>query len=90
MGTAVAKKSIDSVGELTGRQKVAVLIMALGEEGSKGLTKHLSPEEVEDISFETISGAGPNGAIVHYRVTHETNRTIVPGDLSKERLESIT
>ena len=27
-----------------------------------------------DISFDTISGAGPNGAIVHYRVTEATNR----------------
>ncbi len=36
---------------------------------------------LQDISFDTICGAGPNGAIVHYRVTHETNRTITPGDL---------
>jgi Xaa-Pro aminopeptidase len=34
-----------------------------------------------DISFDTISGAGPNGAIVHYRVTNATNRTLVPGEL---------
>ncbi|MEM1385104.1 MAG: aminopeptidase P family protein [Pseudomonadota bacterium] len=34
-----------------------------------------------DISFDTICGSGPNGAIVHYRVNRETNRTIVPGDL---------
>ena len=36
---------------------------------------------LRDISFDTICGAGPNGAIVHYRVTRQTNRTIVPGDL---------
>jgi Xaa-Pro aminopeptidase len=35
----------------------------------------------KDLSFDTISGAGPNGAIVHYRVTPESNRTIRPGDL---------
>lgn len=34
-----------------------------------------------DISFDTICGAGPNGAIVHYRVTEATNRIIRPGDL---------
>jgi Xaa-Pro aminopeptidase len=34
-----------------------------------------------DISFPTISGAGPNGAIVHYRVTDKTNRRIEPGEL---------
>src|SRR5690606_7507097 len=37
--------------------------------------------QLADISFETIAGAGPNGAIVHYRVTNATNRTLVPGDL---------
>ncbi len=36
---------------------------------------------LQDISFETISGAGPNGAIVHYRVTEESNRPVTPGDL---------
>ncbi|WP_425091891.1 aminopeptidase P family protein [Tropicimonas sp. S265A] len=36
---------------------------------------------LRDISFETICGAGPNGAIVHYRVTEETNRQIQPGEL---------
>ena len=34
-----------------------------------------------DISFDTISGAGPNGAIVHYRVTQATNRKLEPGSL---------
>ncbi|WP_035872312.1 aminopeptidase P family protein [Cucumibacter marinus] len=34
-----------------------------------------------DISFETISGAGPNGAITHYRVTENSNRTLNPGEL---------
>jgi Xaa-Pro aminopeptidase len=36
---------------------------------------------LKDVSFPTISGAGPNGAIVHYRVTKKTNRTIKPGEL---------
>ena len=33
------------------------------------------------LSFETISGSGPNGAIVHYRVTPETDRGLAPGDV---------
>ena len=37
--------------------------------------------ELQDISFDTISGTGPNGAIVHYRVNTDTNRTIENGDL---------
>ena len=32
--------------------------------------------DLRDTSFDTISGAGPNGAIVHYRVTDETNRRL--------------
>jgi Xaa-Pro aminopeptidase len=31
---------------------------------------------LEDLSFDTISGAGPNGAIVHYRASPETNRKL--------------
>jgi Xaa-Pro aminopeptidase len=31
---------------------------------------------LKDISFPTIAGAGPNGAIVHYRVTEASNRRI--------------
>ena len=36
---------------------------------------------LKDVSFPTIAGTGPNGAIVHYRVTRKSNRRIVPGDL---------
>jgi Xaa-Pro aminopeptidase len=36
---------------------------------------------LREISFPTISGSGPNGAIVHYRVTEATNRRIQPGEL---------
>jgi Xaa-Pro aminopeptidase len=36
---------------------------------------------LKDVSFPTISGTGPNGAIVHYRVSRKTNRRIAPGDL---------
>jgi Xaa-Pro aminopeptidase len=36
---------------------------------------------LKDVSFPTIAGTGPNGAIVHYRVTRKSNRRISPGDL---------
>ena len=36
---------------------------------------------LKDLSFDTISGAGPNGAIVHYRVTQGTNQPLQPGEL---------
>lgn len=58
-------------------------------EGPKGTQTEISAAEklrafraetgkLLDLSFETISGAGPNGAIVHYRVTPETDRRIEP------------
>ncbi|WP_136441205.1 aminopeptidase P family protein [Pacificoceanicola onchidii] len=36
---------------------------------------------LRDISFDTISGSGPNGAIVHYRVTEATDRPLKAGEL---------
>jgi len=36
---------------------------------------------LKDLSFDSISGAGPNGAIVHYRVTKKTNRKLARGSL---------
>lgn len=36
---------------------------------------------LQDISFETIAGTGPNGAIMHYRVTEETDTRLEEGHL---------
>ncbi|HDO52048.1 MAG TPA: M24 family metallopeptidase, partial [Rhizobiales bacterium] len=36
---------------------------------------------LKEISFDTISGAGANGAIVHYRVSEATNAVLEPGTL---------
>lgn len=33
------------------------------------------------LSFETISGAGPNGSIIHYKSTPETNAQIKKDEL---------
>jgi len=33
------------------------------------------------LSFPTISGSGPNGAIIHYKATIQSNRTLKNGDL---------
>ncbi|MFA5952857.1 MAG: M24 family metallopeptidase, partial [Hyphomicrobium sp.] len=38
-------------------------------------------QALREISFDTISGSGPNGAIVHYRVSEKTNRVLKRGEL---------
>ena len=35
----------------------------------------------KSLSFPTISGSGPNGAIIHYKASVKTNRTLKKGDL---------
>jgi Xaa-Pro aminopeptidase len=37
--------------------------------------------ELKDLSFDTISGSGPNGAIVHYRASAATNRPLAMNSL---------
>jgi len=37
--------------------------------------------QLKDLSFDTISGAGPDGAIVHYRVTEATDQPLVQDSL---------
>ncbi len=36
---------------------------------------------LHDVSFDTISASGPHGAIIHYRVTKQTNRPLSQGEL---------
>ncbi|MDO5605580.1 MAG: aminopeptidase P family protein [Paracoccus sp. (in: a-proteobacteria)] len=75
-----------------GRDAVAMvrLLAWLDEQPPGSLTeidivRHLESLRIaagaRDISFDTICGAGPNGAIVHYRVTEATNRPVSAGDL---------
>ena len=33
------------------------------------------------LSFPTISGTGPNGAIIHYKASKKTNRALKKGDI---------
>ena len=38
-------------------------------------------ENIRDLSFRTISGSGPNSAVVHYSVTPESDRMLGGGEL---------
>ncbi|MET0249508.1 MAG: aminopeptidase P family protein [Sphingobium sp.] len=64
----------------------------LSVEGPKGTQDELSAAarleafrreggQLQDLSFDTISGSGPNGAVVHYRAAEATNRPIAPDSL---------
>lgn len=56
---------------------------AIDEIGAvRALEQHRAGSQaLKEISFDTISGSGPNGAIVHYRVTEASNRRLKPGEL---------
>lgn len=64
----------------------------LASEAPKGIVDELTAvdrlyecraggENFRGLSFDTISGAGPNGAIVHYRARPDTNRKLELGSL---------
>ena len=61
-----------TIDEITAVEKLEGFRRAVGEETQMPL---------RDISFATISGAGPNGAIMHYRVSRATNRVLGEGEL---------
>ncbi|MCO6185660.1 aminopeptidase P family protein [Rhizobium sp. L1K21] len=61
-----------TITEIEAAQKLEACRKSVGERAQNPL---------KDISFDTISGAGSNGAIIHYRVTTATNRKLEPGSL---------
>ncbi len=61
-----------SLTEIDAAKKLEALRTETAAEGDMPLA---------DISFESISSTGPNGAINHYRVTERTNRRLEDGEL---------
>ncbi len=57
-------------------QNVTEIDVTTQLEGKRAATNLL-----RDISFDTIAGTGPNGAVIHYRVTHDTNRRLKAGEI---------
>lgn len=59
---------------------------ALGTISEIDVVRHLeacrrATGKLLDISFDTIAGAGPHGALAHYRVTTGSNRVLQAGDI---------
>jgi Xaa-Pro aminopeptidase len=50
-------------------------------EASRARVGERMQNPLRDVSFDTIAGAGENGAIIHYRVTHKTDRMLKAGEL---------
>ncbi|MBL8584949.1 MAG: aminopeptidase P family protein [Rhizobiaceae bacterium] len=65
-------QSTETLDEITAVRQLEAERSRIGQETQMPL---------RDISFDTISGAGPNGAIIHYRVTTATNRRFAEGEL---------
>jgi len=61
--------SVDEIGAVTALEQ------------SRRSTGEQTQMPLREISFDTISGAGPNGAIIHYRVSNQTNRRLAQGEL---------
>jgi Xaa-Pro aminopeptidase len=90
------KNATEIEGARTAHRRDAVALARflawIDHEASKGVLTEIDTVEalesfrrdtgaLKDVSFPTIAGTGPNGAIVHYRVSRKSNRRIAPGDL---------
>jgi Xaa-Pro aminopeptidase len=93
----LALKAIKNTTEVKGsraahlRDGAAVTRFLAWLDGAKGIDEieavralegfRRATNQLREISFDTISGSGPNGAIVHYRVSEATNRKLRSGEL---------
>ncbi len=91
--TAVQLKK-RTANDLTGRQKAAVLLMALGPEASKPITQALTPEEVEEITLEiarmeTVPPDVVEAVLDEWRRTEEAAYSLAQGgvEYAKQILE---
>ncbi len=62
--------------KLTGRQKVAIVIIALGPKAGAEVFKHLKPEEMDELTLE-IAALGPISSELKQKVLNEFYETAV-------------
>ncbi|MDP9163944.1 MAG: aminopeptidase P family protein [Pseudomonadota bacterium] len=90
------KNSVEIAGHQAAQARdgaaIARFLKWVGEEAPKGGLDELKASdrletfrkdsgELKDLSFDSISGSGPNGAIVHYKASPETNRPLEQNSL---------
>ncbi|MGB3540306.1 MAG: aminopeptidase P family protein [Mesorhizobium sp.] len=78
-GAAVAKLLCWLEREKPGSVDEIAVVTKLEE--CRRITGEETQMPLRDVSFDTISGAGPNGAVIHYRVSRATTRTLGDGEL---------
>ncbi|MBE9477169.1 MAG: M24 family metallopeptidase, partial [Proteobacteria bacterium] len=59
---------VDQINPATGITEIDIVKMLEAKRAATG--------KLKNIAFDTICGSGPNGAIVHYRVNTQSNRTV--------------
>ncbi len=59
---------VDQINPATGITEIDIVKMLEAKRAATG--------KLKNIAFDTICGSGPNGAIVHYRVNSQSNRTV--------------
>lgn len=78
-GAAVTKLLYWLDHQATGKVDEIAVVTKLEE--CRRVTGEETQMPLRDVSFDTISGAGPNGAIMHYRVSRATSRVLGDGEL---------
>ena len=88
MGTALARQAQTGAPEgLSGRQKVAIVCMALGSDSAAKLTQKMSAEEVDAISFEIARMDNVSGQMVENVLDEWLTRMLAADSLASGGLQ---
>jgi flagellar motor switch protein FliG len=85
--TALARQAQLQPDQLTGRQKVAIVCMALGSDAAAKLTQKLAPEEVDAISFEIARMENVGGPLVEAVLEEWLTRMLAADSLASGGLQ---
>jgi Xaa-Pro aminopeptidase len=77
----LAPKAVKNAAEIKGSRAAHLREVDEIEAVRQLESERRATNQLREISFDTISGSGSNGAIVHYRVNEATNRKLRTGEL---------